>query len=90
MVLILGIILTVVGYILRYQVNRRKFYRRNAAGVELFKTYAGYRVTTKVEGLLKLIGFVLIFAGLFFIAVHFFNNNMARHYRDKAAKERSK
>jgi hypothetical protein len=36
---IFGIILAVLGYVIRYTMNRRAFNRRNAAGVEQFKSY---------------------------------------------------
>lgn len=39
MKIILAILFIAGGYFLRFQINKRQFNRRNAAGVEEFKSY---------------------------------------------------
>lgn len=44
----------VAGKVLLMRVDRRRFYRTNAAGVQLFPTYANVLKCRTVEGLMKL------------------------------------
>ncbi|SDF45321.1 hypothetical protein SAMN05216464_11863 [Mucilaginibacter pineti] len=61
---ILSIILILLGWVLKYWLNRRKFYRRNAAGVESFKSYEKMRLTVLLENVGWLIGNILITIGI--------------------------
>ncbi len=61
---ILCLILIVLGWTIKYWMNRRKFYRRNAAGIEGFKSYENMRLTVLLENLGWLIGNILITIGI--------------------------
>jgi hypothetical protein len=43
--------------------GRRKFYRRNAAGIEEFKSYGGALVTAWLEKTVGIVSWILIFVG---------------------------
>lgn len=65
--LVLGIIPLVIGIGLIYWINRRRFYRRNAAGVELFSGYNTAITVRFLERMGKLIAYALIIVGILFI-----------------------
>lgn len=65
--LVLGIIPLVIGIGLIYWINRRKFYRRNAAGVELFSGYNTAITVRFLERMGKWIAYALIIVGILFI-----------------------
>lgn len=69
--LILGIISIVIGLAIRYIINRRRFYRRNVAGLETFSSYEKSVVTNILEHIGRLIAFVLIIFGAFLLLVHY-------------------
>lgn len=59
----------VIGWLLTHYVNRRKFYRRNAAGVEEFATY-GRSVMIRLYENTVMLGSVVLFAfGILFIVM---------------------
>lgn len=61
---IIGVLMIVAGIILNITINRRRFYRRGAGGLQHFKTYSGSVFTTFFERIGKIIAIVLIIAGL--------------------------
>jgi len=72
---VFSIIIIVLGIILRYWINRRRFYRRNAFGTQAFSSYKKAKLTSVFEGLLIFLGTALIIAGIIlfsttFISVH--------------------
>jgi uncharacterized membrane protein len=68
--LIMGIFLLLIGAALRYWINRRRFNRRNAAGLEGFSTYEHATAIKFVEGIGKLISYALIIIGLLFLLMY--------------------
>ncbi|RZK31407.1 MAG: molybdenum ABC transporter permease [Hymenobacter sp.] len=72
---IFGIVLAVLGYALRYLMNRRAFNRRNAAGVEEFKSFEAATGTRFLEGAGRKLGSVLLFVGLVLAAFGFFGHH---------------
>lgn len=73
--LIIGIVLLAAGGLARFWVGRRKFHRRNAAGLEEFQSYGGALATQGLERLASIAGVVLILFGLMLIATFFFRPN---------------
>ena len=69
------ILLAVMGYALQYFMNRRAFNRRNAAGVEEFKSFEAAAGTRFLEGAGRKIGSVLIVVGLILAAFGFFGRH---------------
>ena len=65
--LIMGIIALIIGIGLRYWINKRKFNRRNAAGLESFSNYEKAVGIRFIERIGKLIAWILILAGLLFL-----------------------
>jgi hypothetical protein len=60
---VLGPVILIVGLLLWYYVNRRKFNRRNQMGIELFRSYGGMIVTRFLEIIVRLISLFLILGG---------------------------
>jgi len=60
---IIGIILLLLGAVIRVWINKRKFYRRSMTGREWFPTYTIYLLARIIEGALYLISLALIIAG---------------------------
>lgn len=65
--LVLGIIALVLGFGLRYWINRRKFYRRSPTGGEGFSSYEKSVVVAFLERTGKCIAYILIIFGLLFL-----------------------
>jgi len=61
---VLAVALILLGWGIKYWLNRRRFYRRNAIGVEIFKSYENMRLTAMLENLAWLIGNILITIGV--------------------------
>jgi hypothetical protein len=72
---IFGILLAVLGYALQYLMNRRAFNRRNAAGVEEFKSYEAAAGTRFLEGAGRKVGSLLVIIGLILAAFGFFGHH---------------
>lgn len=62
--LVLGIIPIVIGLGLIYWISRRKFYRRNVAGIEGFSTFEKSVFIRFIERIGKWIAYALIIYGL--------------------------
>ncbi|RZK47379.1 MAG: hypothetical protein EOO59_17920 [Hymenobacter sp.] len=72
---IFGIVLAILGYALQYLMNRRAFNRRNAAGVEEFKSYETATGIRFLEGAGRKLGSVLLVMGLIMAAFGFFGGH---------------
>ncbi|OUJ69205.1 hypothetical protein BXP70_26695 [Hymenobacter crusticola] len=58
-----GILVALSGFILRYFMNRRAFNRRNAAGIEEFRSFEQATGSKLLESIGRLVGLVLIIGG---------------------------
>lgn len=65
--LIIAIIALTLGIGLNYWINRRKFYRRNMAGLEGFSSFEKSVFVGLTERIGKLIGYMLILVGFIFL-----------------------
>lgn len=68
---IIAITLLVIGIGLRYWINRRRFNRRNAFGMEGFSSFERAGMTILGERLIKFVGMILIAFGLFLLGITF-------------------
>jgi hypothetical protein len=59
------------GFLLRFQMNKRQFNRRNAAGVEEFTSYGSAYTTQMLEKGGRIVGVFFIIIGIF-MALSFF------------------
>jgi hypothetical protein len=72
-VITIGVFLVIVGVIIRYKINKRRFNRRGPAGLQHFKNYEQAWLITLFERILMRLSFIMIICGLFFtIAVILF------------------
>jgi hypothetical protein len=81
--LILAIIFIAGGFFLRFQINKRQFNRRNAAGVEIFKSYGNAVTTQMTEKVGRYVGFFLIIIGIFLAISFFFRPSGGIHDTNK-------
>jgi len=65
--LVMGIIALVLGIGLIYWISRRKFYRRNMAGMEGFSSFESSVLVRFLERIGKWAAYVLIIFGILFI-----------------------
>ncbi len=61
---VLGVVLIVIGVIIRYSVGKRRFNRRTITGLEVFRSYERAWLTRFGEGVLRLIALLLIVSGI--------------------------
>jgi len=66
-----AIVSIIVGMVMIYFVNRRKFNRRTFTGIEAFSSYEASVATRFTEYVVKLIAIGLILFGIFLAAVAF-------------------
>jgi len=60
----MGCALLLLGVLLRYWISRRRFYRRNAAGVEQFRRFS-HKVTSQFfERIVAFISILMILSGI--------------------------
>ena len=59
-----GIIVLVIGFVLNYIINRRRFNRRSVAGVQLFKSYEHAFAIRIIEQLGKWLAIILMLFGV--------------------------
>ena len=74
MIIALGSIIALIGFGLRYFLNRRAFNRRNMAGLQEFSSFESATATRFVEGIGRLISLVFIIAGLLILLVGYMGN----------------
>jgi LPXTG-motif cell wall-anchored protein len=65
--LFLGLIILALGIAGVFYVRRRKFYRRNMAGIEEFKSYGSAVGTQFLESLIGAVSFFVILIGALFM-----------------------
>lgn len=65
--LVLGIIPLVIGIVLIYWINRRRFNRSNEMGLEGFRSFESKVFTRSLERIGKWIAYALIVIGILFI-----------------------
>lgn len=68
--LILGIIALALGVVLIYWINRRKFYRRNVAGLQEFSSFEASVFVRFMERIGKLLAYGLIILGILFLWIY--------------------
>ena len=66
---VVGLALLLIGLIIRYSVGRRRFNRRNPVGNPQYRDYNQSLVTRGGEGCAKVIGTLLVLAGLLLVLV---------------------
>jgi len=64
-----GLILLFVGLLLRFLIGRRRFRRRNHAGVEVFSSYMASQIILLFEGVFNLLGLFMIICGIVAVLV---------------------
>jgi hypothetical protein len=52
------------GFLIRFQINKRQFNRRNAAGVEEFNSYGSAYTTHMLEKVGRIVGVFFIIIGI--------------------------
>ena len=77
--LIWAIVFIAGGFILRFQINKRQFNRRNMAGVEEFKSYGNAYATQMIEKVGRYVGFFLIIIGIIMAISFFFRPSSGSH-----------
>ncbi|MGE8535770.1 MAG: molybdenum ABC transporter permease [Chryseobacterium sp.] len=65
--LIISIVFLLLGFSLRYLINRRKFNRRGVSGIEEFSSYEKATILRYVERFGKWIAYILIAIGLLYL-----------------------
>ena len=69
--LLRAIIILILGFGLRYWINRRKFNRRRITGLETFSNYEKSVFITFLEWVGKLIAYIFIICGIFLLFGHY-------------------
>ena len=69
-----GLALTALCLLLRYVIGRRRFNRRGVAGLQQFRSYRHFVVTTTIEYLIMTAANLCGLVGLFLMAVAGFNH----------------
>lgn len=65
-----SILLLVLGLFIRHQIGRRRFNRRNIAGLQLYSSYFKGVVTRIIETLLNLFGALCIAIAIITLIIH--------------------
>ena len=69
-----GIVFILLGIVIIYFINRRKFNRRTFTGMQAFSSYEASVATRLTESLFRAFAMVLIFGGMFLAAVAYYNS----------------
>lgn len=85
-----GIILALVGLLLRYIVGRNRFDRRGVGGLQHYDSYFTAFATSAFERLLKTVGTLLLLSGIFLIAVECYNRYTVGKTRQERLLEQRK
>lgn len=67
-----GILFVIIGVTCLLVIGRRRFYRRNEAGLEEFDNYTKAVASTFIEGIISAIAWILIGFGGLVAVVYFF------------------
>ena len=68
---IYGILFLFVGIFIRYQIGKRRFKRRNIAGLQIYPNYLMGLVITAIETMINLLGMFSIVFGLIAIIIEY-------------------
>ncbi|MCC9020417.1 hypothetical protein [Flavobacterium lipolyticum] len=72
-VITIGISFVILGFIIRYKINKRRFNRKGPGGLQHFKNYEQAWLVTLIERILMVLSFIMIATGIIFsVAVVFF------------------
>lgn len=72
-VITIGIFFVILGFVIRYKINKRRFNRRGPSDLQQFKNYQQAWLITLIEKILMISSSIIIITGLIFsIAVAFF------------------
>jgi hypothetical protein len=67
--IIIGTLLIILFFVLRFWVGKRKFNRRNIAGVEGFSSYGKAVTTTIFENIMLFVALLCFLTGLFILCM---------------------
>nr|WP_157536285.1 molybdenum ABC transporter permease [Mucilaginibacter sp. L294] len=84
-----GIVILFIGIALRYWVNRRRFYRTNSTGVQLFGSYSKKVAFTIFEKLIKLLGLIMVIFGLLITLMEWSNQTHDRNVAQRSHHNRT-
>jgi hypothetical protein len=59
-----GVLLFIIGLVIRYLINRRRFNRRGVAGLQHFSTYESANLNQFIEGIGMIIALLFILGGV--------------------------
>lgn len=65
--LILGIIFLILGFVMIHFVRRKRFYRRNAAGLQTYKSYKRSVIIPFFEKIVHFFGYCFVAVGVMII-----------------------
>jgi len=66
---IYGILFLLIGVFVRYQIGKRRFNRRNIAGLQIFSSYIKGLIISAIETLINFFGILCIVLGLIAIII---------------------
>lgn len=66
-----GMLLIALGLLIRYHIGKRRFKRRNLAGLQGYSSYLASQLILLLEKTFNLLGLLLIVLGLFLTVIHF-------------------
>jgi hypothetical protein len=69
-----GLLLTTIGCITRYHIDRCRFNRRGIGGLQHFSSYGKAVCITAIENLTRFVGTLCLLAGLFLLAIAGFDH----------------
>ncbi len=75
--LIVGSCMLLLGIACRVYVSRNRFYRRGVAGLQQFSSYRKSVVVTAFEGIVKIVGTLLILGGLLLFLLFWFDGKQS-------------
>lgn len=78
---VLGIILTVVGFIIQLIIGRNRFYGRGLGGLQQYSSYRRSLLSRVLEWVFGKLAFLMILFGMFLLGIHFFNKCQAEKHR---------
>lgn len=65
-VITIGIFFVILGFIIRYRINKRRFNHRGSGGLQHFKNYEQAWLVILIERILMVLSFIIIVTGLIF------------------------
>lgn len=86
--LMISIVFLLLGFLLRYWINRRKFNRRGVAGLEGFSNYEKATAVQFLERLGKILSIFLILIGILFFYGYYRNRSQKVENENKVGLEK--